>query len=61
MVGPLRCMVSTVAWITKRKRAGARLSPCLTPDVEYEVVCCQKESPFFFLICTTARKILINN
>ena len=30
----LRCMVSIIAWIVNRNRAGARLSPCLTPDVD---------------------------
>jgi hypothetical protein len=34
MVDYLACMVSMAAWTTNKNRTGARISPCLTPDIE---------------------------
>ena len=38
MVDQLACMVSMAAWTTNRNSAGARLSPCLTPDIELHIL-----------------------
>jgi hypothetical protein len=37
MVDHLACMVSMTAWTTNRNSTGARLSPCLTPDIELKI------------------------
>ena len=37
MVDQLECMVSMAAWTTNKNRTGARLSPCLTPDIELKI------------------------
>ena len=37
MVDQLACLVSMAAWTTNKNRTGARLSPCLTPDIELKI------------------------
>ena len=36
MVDQLVCIVSMVAWTTNRNSTGARLSPCLTPEIKLQ-------------------------
>ena len=37
MVDLLTCMVSMEAWTTNRNSTGARLSPCLFPDIKLKI------------------------